>query len=233
MPEYESENEQDAIIVPGGGITSAGEPNPFVIPRLDLALSLRRGETYIILASRGTVHKAPARDKDDFPIDEAIADARYLIRAGCPPRYLLTERLSLDTIGNAAFCRWLHTDPLGLRRLHIVNSDFHLARTVAIFQWVFSLPSLNEERTENAPYQLSFQGVGDTGLEGRALEIRRQKEKAALARLEQTRRKIKNLRELHTWLYHEHQAYKPIPDNRDSPPDDDSENEVEQLQKSY
>ena len=47
---------------------------------------------------------------------------------------MLLESWSLDTIGNAAFARLFHAELRAWRRIHIITSDFHLARTEAIFR---------------------------------------------------------------------------------------------------
>jgi uncharacterized SAM-binding protein YcdF (DUF218 family) len=129
MPEF------DAILIPGGGLKSDGSLTPFVQARLDRALE-RSAEFYIPL-SAGTPHLATPLDARGYPIFEAIPAARYLHSRGIPRRQILPEVFSYDTIGNAFFARTVHTDPLGLRRLLTINSEFHMARTEAIFRWVF------------------------------------------------------------------------------------------------
>ena len=69
------------------------------------------------MLSRGTTHKPPPLDTAGFPIDESMASARYLVERGVAPARVLLESWSLDTIGNAAFARLMHSDVRGWRRI--------------------------------------------------------------------------------------------------------------------
>jgi len=93
--------------------------------------------------------------------------------AGIPPEQILTETHSYDTIGNAFFSRVLHVDPLGLRRLLIITSDFHLPRTEAAFRWVYGL------EPAASPYDLHFEGVADPGMDPEVLRERESRERLA------------------------------------------------------
>jgi len=66
-----------------------------------------------------------------------------------------STKRSYDTIGNALFTRQMHTDVMNWRRLLILTSKFHMKRSKAIFDWVFSLDP------PSTPYQLSFYGTLD------------------------------------------------------------------------
>ena len=126
---------------------------------------------------------------------------------------------SLDTIGNAYFARVIHTDPAGLRRLLVINSEFHMPRTRMIFDWVFRLPPADP------PYALDYHTVPDHGLTKVAIEARRAEEAARMEDLRRTIPRITTLAALHRWLFTEHRAYVAGADpRRDAPPDAAFEN---------
>ncbi len=139
----------DAILIPGGGVKNNGELPPWVKARLDHAIKIRDTE-YIITLSAGTVYKCPPRDENGFPIFESVAAAQYLINHVVNPDAILTETSSYDTVGNAYFSRVIHVEPGGFKRLRVITSNFHMPRTKAIFQWMYSLNSQAGE------YQLTF-----------------------------------------------------------------------------
>ena len=108
--------------------------------RLDAALRHDATTRQYLVLSRGTTHKPAPTDADGFAVDESVASARYLIARGVDPRRIVQDTWSVDTIGNVAFARLMHADLAGWRRMHAVTSDNYLARTRAIFEWVFALP---------------------------------------------------------------------------------------------
>jgi uncharacterized SAM-binding protein YcdF (DUF218 family) len=122
----------DAVLVPGGGLRPDGALPPFVLNRLEAAQVLA-GEAPIILLSAYTIHRAPPLDAAGYPVLESVAAAKALLARGVPASRIWVETASLDTIGNAYFARVIHTDPAGLRRLLVVNSEFHMPRTRMIF----------------------------------------------------------------------------------------------------
>lgn len=172
---------------------------PWAELRLRRALEIATDE-YLITLSRGTVHKPPPLDERGFPITEADAGARYLLDQGVPLERVLTEAGSLDTIGNAYFSRVLHIDPMGLRRLLVITSEFHLERAEAIFKWVYGL-------VPNG-YHLDFEAVPDVGISVEALHARQLKEHQSLRHLQETIERITTLRQLHDWLFFTHGAYR-------------------------
>ncbi|MGK7901750.1 MAG: YdcF family protein [Hormoscilla sp.] len=193
-------SQYDAILIPGGGVREGGELPIWVQRRLDRSLDIQQGE-YIITLSAGTTHKPPPLDDKGFPIFEAIGAANYLVKRGWDPKKILTETSSYDTIGNAYFSRVIHIEPRGWRKLLIITSEFHLARTKSIFQWVYGL---------GVPanyYQLQFESVTDAGIEQEALEARREKERQSLVRLAEIQSQVQSFPQLHEWLFTEHGAY--------------------------
>ena len=190
----------DAILIPGGGVRAGGSLPSWVRVRLDRAVQIYSGE-FMLPLSAGTPHRPPPLDDQGFPILESVAAARYLVQRGIPPERILTETSSYDTIGNAFFAKVIHTDPLGLRRLSIITSDFHLARTKAAFQWVYSLDSNAHE------YELSFDAVSDPELEPALWRARVAKEQTSLVELQRVAGEISTWRDLHLWLFTRHGAY--------------------------
>jgi uncharacterized SAM-binding protein YcdF (DUF218 family) len=122
----------------------------------------------------GTTHKPSPMDSAEHAIKESTAAARFLlevrltpawrssiqmlVQRGVPAEYILEEGYSLDSIGNAYFLRTIHTDPAQLHSLTIVTNEFHMPRTKAIFEFVFSLPYHN---CSPPKYSLRFEKVAD------------------------------------------------------------------------
>jgi uncharacterized SAM-binding protein YcdF (DUF218 family) len=192
--------EYDAILIPGGGVRDGGVLPSWVQRRFDRAVRIQQGE-YIVALSAGTTHRPPPADKNGFPIFESVAGARYLMDAGIPPEQILTETHSYDTIGNAFFSRVLHVDPLGLRRLLIITSDFHLPRTEAAFRWVYGL------EPAASPYDLHFEGVADPGMDPEVLRERESRERRSLDETAVLARELTRMAEFHQWLFSKHKAY--------------------------
>ena len=166
--------------------------------RLDRALA-HSAEFYIPL-SAGTTHLPPPRDRHGYPIFEAIPAARYLHEGGIPRERILAEISSYDTIGSAFFARALHTDPRGLRRLLVVNSDFHMPRTEAIFRWVFGV-------APDRGYELTFERVGNEGLSEESLALRAERERGSLEVVRDLASRILTFADLHELIYTKHGAY--------------------------
>ena len=201
----------DAVLVPGGGLRPGGALPPFVLNRLEAAQALA-GEAPIILLSAYTIHRAPPLDAAGYPLLESVAAAKALLARGVPAAQIWVETASLDTIGNAYFARVIHTDPAGLRRLLVVNSEFHMPRTQMIFDWIFGLPPAEP------PYALDYHAVPDQGLTEAGLAARRAKEVARMEDLRRTIPCITGLAALHRWLFTERRAYAAGTDPRSNAP---------------
>jgi hypothetical protein len=194
MPEY------DAIVIPGGGAREGGVLQSWVLRRLERAVELHAGE-YVVFLGAGTTHRPLPVDSAGFAMFESTIAAKYLLDAGIPGRLILTENCSYDTIGNAYFCKVMHADPGRLARMLVITSDFHLARTEAIFNWVFSLkPRLLE-------YQLQFQGVPDPAMDKEVRRHRIEREHSSLAAVPALTERIRTLQDFHRWFFTEHEAY--------------------------
>ena len=202
----------DAVLVPGGGLRPSGTLPPFVQNRLEAAQALA-GEAPIIPLSAHTVHRAPPLNTAGYPVLESVAAAEALLARGVPAARIWAETASLDTIGNAYFARVIHTDPAVLRRLLVVNSEFHMPRTRMIFDWVFGLPPAEP------PYTLDYHTVPDLGLTELSIEARRAKEVARMEGLRRLIPRIGSLAAMHWFLFTEHQAYAAGADPQsDAPP---------------
>jgi hypothetical protein len=195
------EQTPQAILVPGGGLTDQGELPAWVRARFETALQNAGKDSIFILLSGGTVYKPPPLDDRGFPLYESLVGARFLAARGIAKNRILTEKSSYDTIGNAYFSRMIHVEPAGLETLLIVTSEFHLARTREIFNWVYSLVP------RPAAYQCRFQGAPDQGLPPDILRARQQKEQKSLQRVKQLRQSLTRLDAFHRWMFTEHNAY--------------------------
>jgi hypothetical protein len=152
--------------------------------------------------SAGTKYRPPPLDDAGFPIFESANAARYLIHAGVPAESILTETCSYDTIGDAFFCRVIHTDLRGLRKLLVITSDFHLPRTEAVFKWIFSLHPLP------VAYELEFESVSDPEMDPNLRRVRIEKEARSFASLGDLPKRFTRMADFHNWLFTQHGAYR-------------------------
>src|SRR4051794_29651315 len=170
-----------------------------MIARFDRAIDLAGGASLMPL-SAGTPYRPSPVDERGFPIFEARAGAEYLQYRGVDPRRILIEESSYDTIGNAYFSRVIHIVPRAFRRVLVVTSAFHLARTEAVFRWVYGL--------DGPCCGVEFESVPDVGIEPEALDARLAKERTSLESFLRMSGEIGTLAELHRWLFTEHGVYR-------------------------
>lgn len=190
----------DAVLIPGGGVRANGELPLWTQRRLNYVIENSPG-AYIVVLSAGTTHKPPPLDGEGYPIFESVAAAQYLMQQGIESKRILVETCSYDTIGNAYFSRVIHIEPLNLKRLLVVTSEFHMPRTQAIFEWIYEL----EELPQN--YSLVFQSVSDKGIDIELLAARRAREAKSLENVRSLTQQIRTIQEFHTWLFQHHGAY--------------------------
>jgi len=171
---------------------------PWSEARFDLALDQASDEVFVCL-SAATVHRPPPLDILGFPITESNAGSGYLVSRGIAPARIRLESLSLDTIGNAYFSRLLHADPAGWRRLLVITSEFHVARTRAIFEWVYGM--------DPGPYNLEFAAAPNRGISDEGVQARTAREGRAIESLGHLQQRLLTLRELHQWIFSHHDAY--------------------------
>jgi hypothetical protein len=201
---YNEVKQFDAILIPGGGITPEGQPNPWVCERLDRAAEYYQelGGVVLMPLSAGTIYKPPVRNDEDYPIFESHAAALYLIdKYNIPPEDILPEASSYSTIGNAAYARWILTDPNPtFDKLLVITSEFHMPRTKQLFEWVYSL------EPNTGRYELSFETVKNVGLSDEMLAARADRDQASWEYIRPDVERIKTLQELQTYLLTKHPA---------------------------
>lgn len=205
--ESSSPRKYDAVLIPGGGVDpETGEVCPWVAARFDVALRFDADASYFIPLSRGTTHKPPPRNSRGFPVDESSAGAAYMLRNGLSdPARILLDTWSVDTIGNAFYSRHMLAEPLNMRHLVVVTSEFHMPRTRAIFEWVFALPAVDGSSPR---FSLEFHTSPNTGLNAQDVQGRVSRELASLKVLKaETIPRISSISKLAAFLHMTHAAY--------------------------
>ena len=199
-------SEIDLIVVLAGGVGSDGVPHETVLRRLRRAAELHTQTGAPVLCNGGgTTHKPKYVDAAGYAVPEAALMGRELVKLGVPAERIALEGYSDDTIGNAFFARVMHADARpDWRRLHVITSEFQIARTRAIYRWIFGLQPQN-----GGAYELTFEAVDDAGaLPRRALRNRQEKEAASLAAFERgSLVGLTRLRDVHAWVTSRHAAY--------------------------
>ena len=119
-----------------------------------------------------------------------------------------------------------------IRRLIVVTNRWHMERTRAIFQYVFSLPltaslsssslsssslvpsssthtaSLSKPQSLKSSYKLSFDEVEDGIADANLLKLRQDKERGALVGFQNGfMREVHSFQHMHRWIYSAHKAY--------------------------
>uniref|UniRef100_A0A7S3GWL5 DUF218 domain-containing protein n=1 Tax=Spumella elongata TaxID=89044 RepID=A0A7S3GWL5_9STRA len=218
----EGSSETTAVVILGGGVTKEGTVPEHTQLRLDLAFELfqQLGERAVFFPlSGGTPHKPNPVDVRGFPIWECTAAAKKLMEMGVPPEQIYEESTSLDTIGNAYFLRAVHMSPADMYKMIVITNDWHMPRTRAIFDFVFSLP--HRSRLERSTMQATLRrwlggqehsisylsaeaGISDAHL----LHVRTEKEARALRQFhDNIMPNIRSFQALHRWLFTQHNAY--------------------------
>ena len=166
----------DAILVLGGGAPPAPDAQlPFVAARCKAAAALWKAaakKPKILTLSAGTAHVPQLLDARGSVVFEATASAAVIINEGVSPEDVFVETTSFDTIGNAFYSRNDHCSLAGWRRLLVITSEFHLARTKAIFDWVYGAAGAEP----SGAYELSYLGTEDTGLTPAEVSARKARE---------------------------------------------------------
>jgi uncharacterized SAM-binding protein YcdF (DUF218 family) len=221
-----SGDDRAVIIVLGGGLLASGDVPVHTEQRLMTAVKLYKDlykatseRPLIITLSQGTTHKPNPTDKAGFATFEATAASKWLLDRAkvfdILPSDVMEENLSLDTIGNAYFLRVIHIDPGQLKNLYVITNDWHMERSRAIFEYVFSLPDTSKLgllssifNLDSKMYNLNFvsapSGIPDSNI----VEKRRQRERQSLISFQSnTVGKFANLKELHSFMFVQHKAY--------------------------
>lgn len=198
----------DAILVLAGGVDRRGAPHCTVAARLRAAANAsgRAGGRPIVLNGGGTTWKPRYADENGFAIPEAALMAEHIARVdGVGSERLYLESFSDDTIGNAFFARVMHTELRPeWRDLVVITSRFQMARTQAIYRWIFELGP----RPAARPYRLWFEAVPDDCLDPKVLALRQAKEEASLRAFEAGPLvRMRTLAEVHEFIFQRHSGY--------------------------
>ncbi len=227
----------DAILVLGGGRPkSIDHPPVFVERRCDDAIQVvrRRGRSIqslkgsqkdpkrdlpILCLSAGTAHLPQLLSADGLPIWESTACASYILSKNSNvastdtilPASIYVETSSYDTIGNAYFARTSHTEFNGWRKLLIVTNEFHMSRTVKIFDWVFSVPveatSITSGLNQLSTYDLYYLESPNAGMASEVVAARKEREASSSKSVDFLAKKYSTLREVYEFLTQEHSLY--------------------------
>jgi len=192
----------DAVLILGGSYIDQNTLPSWVQSRLNAAIYQEGKTELFIVLSRGTPHKPPVMDEDDFAVDECTIMANYLIDRGISNTKILKDAWSFDTIGNAYAALTMHAIPRNLRRLLVITSDFHMPRTKAIFRKVFSLHPLDIFKLEFLETESS---LSISEKETRSLETWIERSKS-----------IHTLMDLHDFIFTKHDAYNSKASNKGS-----------------
>lgn len=183
----------DAIIVLGGSFIDKNTLPEWAEKRLNVAIKHKSSCKYFILLSRGSPHKPSPLCDLGHAIDECQIMANYMIERNICPSKIFIESWSMDTIGNAYAALMMHCVPRNLRNILVITSDFHMPRSRSIFEKVFSLFPIKI-------FSLDFLETHSS------LEIS-DKERKGFENWEKEKGKIKNLEELHEFLFQKHEIY--------------------------
>lgn len=121
----QNKHEVDAIVALGLQLDPDGTPKPELLQRVDTAIELFKGfgageRPLLIMSGRhsATVAETP-------PCPESSVMKEHALGLGVPNEFVIEESESLCTWGNALFTRNI-VEAMGLRRLIVVSTDYHL-----------------------------------------------------------------------------------------------------------
>ena len=195
------DNKLDLIIVLAGGLDSEGMVYKWVKRRLNKAVELHKihGNIPILCCGGGTYHKPPYLNTAKYVIHESTECSNYLIQKGVKPSSILKEWSSYDTIANGFFSLTTHVWCRDWKNIGVVTSKFHMARSKAIFDWIYGLSSIK--------YNLFYYKVSDKGIDTDIIDSRKQREEKSLQNVIKLSKRVKSIEGLHKWLFTEHNAY--------------------------
>jgi len=198
-------DQEQFIIVLAGGLDNLGRNHPWVKDRLDVAFRLYKlKKRKILIVGGGTYHRPPHLNRENYVIHESTMGAKYLLDLGVHPDDLYREWASYDTIANGYFSLLNFVFPMDIKSVLVITSDFHMPRSKAIFEWIYSLWS----KSTNQPISLDFLEVSTKYLDNEIIEARTIRENRSLHNLQNsTMKKINTWIDFHSWFYREHQAY--------------------------
>lgn len=121
----------DAVIVLANEMDPHGVLNRESTLRANLAAELARELEIPRVVTCGWAY----RNDSKVRIADAFKD--YLVSIGLKPECITTELNSRDTVGDAVFTRVNIIEPLGFSKFCVVTSNYHVARTKRIFDFVY------------------------------------------------------------------------------------------------
>ena len=191
----------DGIFVLAGGIDNEGKCYPWILKRLDCAYKLYKEiNKPIFCLGGGSYHTKPILNKNGYVIHETTSCSEYLIKLGVNPENIYKEWGSYDTIANGFFAFTNFILPMNLKSIFIITSNFHMNRTIAIFNWM--------KNCFNCSINIKYISVEDDDLDSTLLKIREEREANSLINLKKNVIKHCNtLEKFHKWFYTEHKAY--------------------------
>ncbi len=121
---------REIAVVLGGGLRADDSPTASTLARADAAAELARARDVALIVSGS--HGDGPKPK----ITEAEHMARRIAERGVPASRVFVEDESRDTLSNAAYVAERYLTNLEPRRLIIVTSPFHMARSLETFRLV-------------------------------------------------------------------------------------------------
>lgn len=121
----------DAVIVLANEMDENGKLNSESRLRANFAASLFEQHKIPLMITCGWAYR---RDTA-IPIAESFKN--YLIEMGVQNKQILSDTNSRDTVGDAFFTRLNICEPLGLKSILVITSNYHVIRTKEIFDFVY------------------------------------------------------------------------------------------------
>ena len=121
----------DAVIVLANEMDKNGVLNKESSLRANLAAKMAKDYKIPYVITCGWAYRA------DCVIKIADAFKSYIVKLGVRSEHILTEVNSRDTVGDAVFTRLNLVEPLGFRNFCVVTSNYHVARTRKVFNFVY------------------------------------------------------------------------------------------------
>tara|TARA_Y100000780_G_C13617399_1_gene391104 strand:+ start:220 stop:864 length:645 start_codon:yes stop_codon:yes gene_type:complete len=193
------------IVILAGGLKSNGYVNDWVKERLNKGIGLynklkmNNKDVKIICCGGGTYHKPPILDENKYVIHESTACVNYLINNEINKEDIYKEWSSYDTIANAYFTIIKFIIPLEINKIHLITSNFHMERSLYLFNKMSKVFNIELEIDEYPTYN---------NMDEELLSIRSEREKNTIKKYEKNIfSNIKTKKEFTVWFHEKHNAY--------------------------
>jgi len=207
---YANDTEILYVFVLAGGNNLNGEVHDFVKTRLDKAIEIYN-ETIeyrsckIVVMGGGTYHKPPIINENQYVIHESTSCALYLTQHGnIEPTDIYREWSSYDTIANGYYAYLNYINPLQIKEITLITSEFHMPRSKVIFDYFNSIlfqDKLVVHYIETPNDEMEKGVLKERSIREHNSKINFQKN------IVQEKRTISDFTK---WFYEEHSAYKSI-----------------------